>query len=346
MSPLPSRRSSLRLATSLAITIVLLACGGAPTERPKEQRAELAEAQAPAASAAPAAPSMERDMSGRGVAGGFQTFSSGAADTGAAPPSPQPPPSPNGASVQATAETAPASMIIRSGVASVEVDSLERAIALVRTVAQRAGGFVANTAMTAGREQVRSATLELKVPSPKFDEVVGGLSPLGRVESVNVQAQDVGEEYVDVAARETNARRLEARLIELLANRTGKLTDVLAVEHELARVREDIERMEGRMRFLRARTAMSTLSVTVHKPLPIIARPTGSSPITEAFREAWRNFVGFAAWLIAASGVLVPLGVLGALAWVLTRRWRATWAAQQRATIPRTTPPPTAAPPV
>jgi hypothetical protein len=278
-------------------------------------------------------------MSRRGVAGSYQALSGGAAaDTAAAP---------NAAPGQpAAGEPTSGSMIIRSGVASVEVDSLERAIALVRAVAQRAGGFVANTAMTTGRNEVRSATLELKVPSPKFDEAVGGLSPIGHVESVNVQAQDVGEEYVDIAAREANARRLETRLIELLANRTGKLADVLAVEHELARVREDIERMEGRMRFLRARVAMSTLTVTVHEPLPIVGRPTGSSPITEAFREAWRNFVGFAAWLIAASGVLVPLGALAALAWWLTRRWRATWRAQPRAGVARSSAPPPAAPPV
>jgi hypothetical protein len=279
-------------------------------------------------------------MRGRGVAGGYQALSAPTAMDGGAPApvsapatasaaAPQQTPSPSGAPTQTAAvDPAPTSMIIRTGDASVEVDTLERAIALVRGVAQRAGGFVANTSMTTGRDQVRSATLELKVPSPKFDEVVGGLSPIGRVETVNVQAQDVGEEYVDVAAREANARRLETRLIELLANRTGRLSDVLAVEHELARVRQDIERMEGRMRFLRARVAMSTLTVTVHEPLRIVARPRGSSPIAEAFREAWRNFVAFAAWLIAASGVLIPVGAVVAVVWWATRRQRQAWSAR------------------
>src|SRR5205823_10851551 len=76
--------------------------------------------------------------------------------------------------------------------------------------------------------------------------------PIGKLESVNVSAEDVGEEYVDVAARMANARRLESRLIDLLAARTGKLKDVLDVEQELARVREEIERYEGRLRYLKA----------------------------------------------------------------------------------------------
>jgi len=52
---------------------------------------------------------------------------------------------------------------------------------------------------------------------------------------VNVNAEDVGEEFTDVTARMGNARRLEARLIDLLATRTASLKDVLDVERELAR---------------------------------------------------------------------------------------------------------------
>ena len=136
-------------------------------------------------------------------------------------------------------------MIIRTGYAGVEVDSLDAAIARVRQLAQRVGGFVANTEVQGGKDQLRSASLEVKIPSDRFDEALAGLAPIGKVESVNVNAQDVGEEFVDVAARVENAHRLEARLIALLANRTGKLQDVLSVERELARVREEIERYEA-----------------------------------------------------------------------------------------------------
>ena len=53
------------------------------------------------------------------------------------------------------------------------------------------------------------------------------MSPIGKVEAVNVSAQDVGEEYVDLEAQVANRRRLEARLLELLDTRTGDLEDVL-----------------------------------------------------------------------------------------------------------------------
>ena len=62
-------------------------------------------------------------------------------------------------------------LILRTGQASIEVDSLETAMGRLRQVAQRAGGFVADAAVQSGRNQVRHATLELKVPSNRFDEL-------------------------------------------------------------------------------------------------------------------------------------------------------------------------------
>ena len=225
-------------------------------------------------------------------------------------------------------------MLIRSGKATVEVDSVEAGIARVRRLAQEAGALVANTSLQAGRERQRAASLELRVPSDRFDTLVAGLGPIGKVRSVNVTAEDVGEEFVDLSARLANARRLEARLIELLANRTGRLADVLTVERELARVREQIERYEGRMRYLQSRASVSSLTVVVHEPAPVVAAHPGQNVIAEAFVEAWRRFVLLTAAFIASLGVAVPLAALGLgayRAYVLGRRYlpRKTVAVEQ-----------------
>lgn len=212
-------------------------------------------------------------------------------------------------------------MVIRTATASIEVDSLEPAVAELRQLAGRLGGYVANAGIEVGTNRLRQAMIEVKIPAARFEEVVSGLRPIGKLESVNVSAQDVGEEYVDVNARIENARRLERRLIDLLATRTGKLKDVLDVEQALARVREEIERYEGRVRYLRAHTATSTLSVTLHEPLPIVAS-AGRGPIGEAFRQAWRNFVALSAFAVQSLGVIIPLGAVALACWILTRRWR------------------------
>ncbi|HVH68202.1 MAG TPA: DUF4349 domain-containing protein [Gemmatimonadales bacterium] len=254
-------------------------------------------------------------FSGVGVAGGFaaaaapaltEARSSAAAATGNAAMFPR---------------SSIANMVIRTGQASLEVDSLERAVAEVRLLAGRVGGYIANTTMQTGRRELRSARLEVKLPADRFDDGLGGLATIGKIESVNITAEDVGEEFTDVTARMANARRLESRLIDLLATRTGKLKDVLDVEQELARVREEIERYEGRLRYLRAHAALSTLTIDVHEPIPVVGR-AGSSVMGEAFKQAWRNFMGLLALCIRSLGVLIPLALLALSAWFGIQRWR------------------------
>ena len=212
-------------------------------------------------------------------------------------------------------------LIIRSGTASIQVDSLDQAMTLVQALARRVGGFVAGSARRAGQGQLHSASLEIRMPAERFDEAVEGLRPLGKVESVDISAQDVGEEYIDVNARMVNARRLETRLIELLARRTGKLGDVLAVEHELARVREEIERYEGRLRYLRSRAAVSTLTLNVHEPIPVVDQGS-RGVVAEAARQAWRNLIDLVAFVIASLGVVIPLTVVASVGWLIARRFR------------------------
>jgi len=177
----------------------------------------------------------------------------------------------------------------------------------------------------AGRVAEDRAARDLTEPARAL-LAIGGEQP--RLDEPEVSAEDVGEEFVDVAARAENGHKLEQRLIDILGTRTGKLSDVLAVERELARVREDIERQEGRMRYLRTRAAMSTLSVTVHEKAPVVAGTGSFGVLADAFRQAWRNFIGFVASLIAAMGVLLPLAaivaVIGWLVWRVRRAGRTT----------------------
>lgn len=216
-----------------------------------------------------------------------------------------------------------ATMIIRTGQASVEVDSLAPAIATLRNLAGRLGGYLANTSYQGGREQHPSASIEIKVPSDRFDDLLSGLTPLGRLEYANVTSQDVGEEYADIDARVTNAKRLEQRLIELLANRPGKLQEILELERELARVREEIERYEGRMRYLRSHASLSSLTISVHEPVILQANSETARVLNLALERAWQNFVQLNANLIAMLGVLLPVTLaLLAGAAVIRRWWR------------------------
>jgi hypothetical protein len=210
-------------------------------------------------------------------------------------------------------------MLVRHGQASIEVRHVDDAVLRVRQAAQQLGGFVANTALRNGKDEQPSASLEVRVPTGQFDQLMTGLKAVGRVESVSANAEGVGEENVDLGARAANARRVEARLVEMLASRTGKLSDVLTVEQELARVRQEIERDDARLRWLERRASLSSFNITLHEPLALLDRQT-NGPIAEAFAVAWRRLLAVVAWCIAMLGVLVPIGVVIGCCVLLVRR--------------------------
>jgi hypothetical protein len=72
---------------------------------------------------------------------------------------------------------------------------------------------------------------------------------------------------MDLEVRLKNARAIRERLEQLLA-KAAKVEESILIERELGRVAGEIERIEGRMKFLKDRAAFSTITVTFQ------ARPT------------------------------------------------------------------------
>jgi hypothetical protein len=214
----------------------------------------------------------------------------------------------------------PARMLVVSARATLDVDSVAPVALRLRTLTVRLGGFVASSSAETGSDRVHAAEVEVRVPKARFDQLLDGIRHLGRLAALDASSEDVGEEYVDVDARLRNAHRLEDRLLALVSERTGRLRDVMEIERALASVREDIERLEGRVRYLRHNVALSTLRVTLREPQAAVAGAPGSVALSGAFRQAWDNFLWLATLAIQSLGVIVPLAVVAVAGWMALRR--------------------------
>ena len=310
------------LLVTIAVALGAYACDSSPSANGSGVASGKSEG---SPNGAVSATSMNASPAIAGRVGAFdaaQSSNGGVAEVAMDRASPVSPPSAPDPLQYVNAGSAAPTMVIRTGQAFIEVDKVDPAILKIRQLAAQVGGYITNSSISGGHDQIRQATFELKIPAPKYDPAVDLLSTIGKVETVSSTAQDIGEEFVDVTARVTNSRRLEERLISLLANRTGKLDEVLRVERELARVREEIERYEGRLRYLSARVALSTLTITVHEPAPLLGNSPGENPIAAALRRAWKNFIAVVAGSIAALGVAIPLALLGFAGWLGYRRWK------------------------
>ncbi len=153
-------------------------------------------------------------------------------------------------------------MIIYDAQLGLLVFKVDEVLVTARELNKKHGGWV---------QQSTSNSLTMRIPVAKFDTFVAELEALGMVSYKNVVGTDVTEEFFDLEIRMKNAQQLRERYIELLKD--AKTVEAsLAIEKELARLTGDIERMKGRMRFLRDRAAFSTVTLTLEKRQPGVER--------------------------------------------------------------------------
>ena len=163
------------------------------------------------------------------------------------------------------------------------VDSLNATEQAVLDLIKEHDGFLAESDQSSVTASQRRGTWRVRVPVDQFHAFVSAVSRLGEVRTNHVGSQDVTEEYLDLEARIRNKREEEKRLIKHLADSTGKLDDILAVEKELSRVRGEVEQMEGRLRFLANRTELSTVTIEAlewkdYKPPVAATFPSSARP--------------------------------------------------------------------
>ena len=198
------------------------------------------------------------------------------------------------------------------------------------SLAKQHDGYLTNVSVNRSSGARRSGTWQVRVPVAQFQAFLDAVSALGVPESLEQTAQDVSEEFVDVEARIANQKRLEERILKLLEDPEGKLTDVIQVERELARVRGEVERMQGRLRYLTNRTEYTTIVVSVREekdyvPPEAPEPPTFVERITGGFSDSLAALQETGEALVVASAIAFPWvvsvgAIIGLPTWLLRRR--------------------------
>ncbi len=186
-------------------------------------------------------------------------------------------------------------------------------------------GYIASENLDRMRGTSRSGYWVVRVPVENYESFLKAISNLGVPASQNQDAQDVTEEFVDIQARIANKKKLEERIIELLDRPDDKIQHVIEVERELARVREDIERMEGRLRFLVDRTSMTTVNISIWEEKNY--QPPEVQTLSRRTSNAWQNslanfrtgFEDFVVFLVANVFVILIVLVAIGIGFVILR---------------------------
>jgi len=175
---------------------------------------------------------------------------------------------------------------------------------------QQVGGYVSSLEATRDSGSVRYATIAIRIPPARTNLMVSWLREQGMIQSENIKAEDVSEEYYDIQARLANAKRLEARLLDMVQKNTGKLSDLVLLEEKIGEVRENIEQMEGRIRNMDHLISLATLTLNVQvQGSTTVANPTFASRAIQAWKDSLEALKE-----VSQSGLLALIAVLP---WIL-----------------------------
>lgn len=222
--------------------------------------------------------------------------------------------------------------IIRNADLTLEVTAPTDAQRKITSIAESLGGFVV-TSESKQREsgdpakQELEITLVVRIPGLQFGSALEQIRSAGnRVIQEKITGQDVTEEFIDLEARIKTQKALELQFLEIM-KQANKVADALEVQRQIAEVRTEIERLEGRKRFLENRASLSTISVILRSPTTIVSTTGFGRNVREAVVDSVSVAGAIILFLIRFLIVMVPIFVLiilpgGLLARYFVRRAR------------------------
>jgi len=248
-------------------------------------------------------------------------------DNGSAEPEPAPPP----ADEELKPPESVGPMIVQTASLTILATNYDEASAAIEKLAAAHGGYVEKLDAKAQTGNARELTASLRIPTKQLDGFLADVRKLGHVEEETRSNEEVSDQYVDLQARLRSARATEQRLIELLGTRTGKLQDVLEAERELARVRGEIESMQGQGTLLVHRVNYATVQVDLNEEYRQVLGSgvisTGTkirNAAVEGFRNLQDGAVGLLVFLFAVGpSLLFWLAILLIPGWFAWKRFRA-----------------------
>src|SRR5947199_2563574 len=153
--------------------------------------------------------------------------------------------------------------LIRNASVQLEIVNFDNAVQKITAFANEERGYVATTDSEKQANGKLRGQVVVKVLPENLDRFLQKIRSLGELKNQTLGTEDVTKAYFDTDARLKNAHVMEQRLIDMLKTKTGKVSDLLQVEKELARVREEIEKMQGELKYWDSQVQLATVTISL-----------------------------------------------------------------------------------
>jgi len=208
--------------------------------------------------------------------------------------------------------------IIKTAYITIEVKDVTGSVDTLKNIVTANGGYLSSSSISKGYNDRLSGSVVLRIPQAEFENTLAGVKAIGTVKSVSTQGEDVTEEYVDIQAQITSYQNQLAQYNEIM-KKAAKVSDVIEVQQQIDSVQTNLNRVEGRLKYLNSRIDMSTITVTLQEPEPV-GGETGYNFVT-TINEGIAGFLGMVDFIIILIFTLLPVIILGGIGYGVYR-WR------------------------
>jgi hypothetical protein len=203
--------------------------------------------------------------------------------------------------------------IIRNGSMTIKVDDVLKSKAEVDAILSQHKAYTGNEQFD-NTDYSANYHIQIRVPAENLDALVAALESMeGVVTYKAINARDVTEEFIDLETRLTNKRSYLEQYRQLL--RTAKtVEDILKVREQIRMLEEEIESVEGRLKYLRDQVALSTLDLTLMQEKDFVYRPDRKINFLERLKDSlstgWYGFVSFCLYMVGLWPFWIVLFIL------------------------------------
>lgn len=230
--------------------------------------------------------------------------------------------------------------IITTGSISLEVTDLDEKVNAITDLAEKSGGYVESSNVDNvvsyerdnndnKEEKLKTGNLTLRLPAAKFKATVEEIKNMGEVISYNTNSVDISEQYYDTTTRINNLKVQENRLRELLS-KAQTVDEILKIENELNRVRNDIELMTTDIRRWDKQVSLSTLYVYLKE---IKAGRVEALDVPSIWTKAYNGFIGaintilrgmekLFIFVVSSIPYIIILAVISSIGYTIIRKYK------------------------
>jgi anti-sigma factor RsiW len=151
--------------------------------------------------------------------------------------------------------------LIRNANVELEVSKFEQAVEKITAFANEERGYIATSSSEKQANGKLRGQVVVKVVPENLDRFLQKIRGLGELKNQTLGTEDITKAYFDTDSRLKNARVMEQRLIEMLKKKSDDINDLLQVEKELGRVREQIELMQGELKYWDTQVQFATVTI-------------------------------------------------------------------------------------